>query len=330
VTRSRPLRGAIVGAGLMGRWHAHAVARLGHSVAAVVDPDRSRAAALASQYDNCVPATALATAPAVDVVHVCTPLGSHVDVAREAIARGAHVIVEKPFAETATETALVLRLAQSSGRLVAPVHQFLFQRGIGESQRALPAIGVPLHVDFVACTAGASHLAVAEQDRIAMEIVPHPLSLIARLVSPKLADVEWQVRHTAPGELRVQGALLETTIAILISTRGRPTTNMLRLIGAGGTVHVDLYHGFATLTRGRATRAGKVLQPFLGSGATFLRAAMNLARRGAAGEPAYPGLRDLIARFYAAVQSGGPAPISPDECLAVAQAMERIGAALSR
>jgi predicted dehydrogenase len=325
-----PLRAAIVGAGLMGRWHAHAVARLGHTVAVVVDRDPARAAALASRYRGCEAAATFASAPAVDVVHVCTPVGTHVELARESIASGAHAIVEKPLADTAADTNQLLALAQSRGRLIVPVHQFVFQRGVQQAARALPALGPLLHVDFVGCTAGASHLDEQGRDRIAREILPHPLSLVARLVSPAIDAAEWHVRHPGAGEVRVDGVIGGITVSMLVSTGGRPTRNALRLIATHGTVRIDLYHGCATIIRGRATRTEKVLQPFVEGTATLASAATNLARRAIAREPAYPGLRQLIDRFYVAARSDGPAPLSPQECLAVAHTMDAIGARLNR
>jgi predicted dehydrogenase len=324
VTADRRLRGAIVGAGLMGRWHADAIARSGHIVAAVVDPDGARADALASRYPQARGASRLAAVEAVDVVHVCTPLATHVAVAREALGRGCHVISEKPLAPSATETRDLIDLAQASGRMIVPVHQFLFQRGVERALRALPAIAPLLHVDFAICTAGASHLEAPERDRLVLEILPHPLSLVARLVSPAIAGTPWQVRRSGPGELRADTILDSTTVSILISAGCRPTTNTMRLLGARGTLHLDLFHGFAFATRGRTTRTGKALQPFV-TGATMLVAATaNLARRAVAREAAYPGLRDLVGRVYTSARSGGAPPITTDEALAVAIATDLI------
>jgi predicted dehydrogenase len=313
----------------MGRWHAAAVARAGHAVAAIIDSDESRAAALAVRYPGSAAGTALAAVRDADVVHVCTPLGTHMPLAREALAMGAHVIVEKPLAETVKETRELLALAAANARLIIPVHQFLFQRGVQQAIGTMPALGRVLHIDFTACTAGAFGLSESEHARVAREILPHPLSLLARLVSPTLAGADWQVRYAGCGELRVHGELAGATLSILISTGGRPTTNILRLIGTRGTIQLDLFHGFAMVARGRATRAGKVLQPFLTSGGTFYAATRNLVWRAAAREPAYPGLRRLIAAFYAAAQSGTAAPISPDELLAVAIAAEHINSQAS-
>ncbi len=311
----------------MGRWHAHAVVQAGHAVVAVVDPEAARAAELAARHSGAQPAPDLAAALAsgrVEVVHVCAPLALHARLIEEALRAGCHVVAEKPLAPDAATTRALLALADERERLLVPVHQFLFQRGVLDALELLPAIGPILHLDAVACTAGAAQLDAAGRDRVAAEVLPHPLALARRFLGPRLGSADWYTRHPAPGELRADTVIGETTIAILVSTGGRPTTNQLRVIGARGTVQVDLFHGFATTLHGRATRVGKISQPFVASGATFMRAATNLVRRAMAREPAYPGLRTLISRFYAAAARRSAAPISAEETLDVALALERI------
>jgi len=310
----------------MGRWHAAAISQSGHTVRAIVDPDTARATTLASRYPGSHVASTLAAISDVDVVHICTPLDSHVALTREALEHGRHVVVEKPVARSASETKTLIDLAAANQRLMVPVHQFLFQRGVRRAVKMLPTIAPLLHVDVIVCTAGASGLGSSGRDQVVLEILPHPLSLTARLVSHAIVDANWHVRHTGPGELRVDGAIEGTTVAALISAGGRPTLNAMRLIGARGTIHVDLFHGFASITRGRTTRAGKILQPFISSGSILAAAASNLARRVVTRESAYPGLRDLVDAVYQAAVSGGAPPISPDECLAVAMAIDQIRA----
>lgn len=326
----RPLRATIIGAGLMGRWHAHALTHAGHTVVAVVDSNLDRAATIARTHSGASASATLAESSEADVVHVCTPLGSHVGIALEAIARGAHVIVEKPLASSPDETSRVLDRASAAGVLVVPVHQFPFQRGVVEALKSMQAIGKVLHVDFTACTAGAAGSSDAEQDRVALEVLPHPMSLLAQLVSPSITDVAWSVSHTRPGELRTHGVLGGASVSVVISTHGRPTTNQMRIIGEHGTIAIDLYHGFSVTTHGRATRAGKVTQPFVNAASQFGAAAGNLARRAAAREPAYPGLRELVRAFYDAVIDGKPAPISPKETMAVANAVASVEQLMER
>ncbi len=326
----RPLRATIVGAGLMGRWHAHAVARAGHTVVAVVDRDPERAAALARTHAGARWFATLGNSNDADVVHVCTPLSSHVALALESIDRGAHVIVEKPLANTPEDTARILDRAAAAGVLTVPVHQFPFQQGVIDALHSLATIGSVLHVDFTSCTAGAAGRSDDEQDRVALEVLPHPLSLLARLVSPDIAGVDWTAAHMRPGELRASGVLSGTTISVVISTGGRPTANQMRIIGEQGTIAIDLYHGFSVTTHGRATRAGKVTQPFVNATAQLAAATGNLLKRAAAREPAYPGLRELIRQFYDAAASGGTAPISSRDTLAVATGVAAIQRQMDR
>ncbi len=322
-----PLRAAIVGAGLMGRWHAHAVARAGHAVVAVLDADAARASALTARHAGArvvADLAQLADDGPVDVVHICTPLPTHASLVRDALMRGYHVLAEKPLADSAAETASLLTLADVHGRLLAPVHQMLFQRGVQAVPAYLARIGPLLHVDFTACTAGAAHRPVYERDQVVREVLPHPLSLAARLAGVDVSTVAWRTCVSQPGELRVDGMVQETTVSMLISTGGRPTTNTVRLIGARGTVSIDLFHGFATCVMARDTRAGKLMLPFVSSGAVLTAATTNLVRRAIDREPAYPGLAALVRRFYGAVRTGTEAPVSARETLEVARAMDVI------
>jgi predicted dehydrogenase len=314
----------------MGRWHAHAIARAGHHVAAIIDPDAERASTLARAHPHAQVSRTLADADTVDVVHVCTPLGSHVAISIEALSRGAHVIVEKPLASDATTTEMLLDRASMAGLLIVPVHQFLFQRGVLRAQRELSDIGPLIHADITICTAGAAGKSEAEQDRVALEVLPHPLALFARLVSPRIADIDWAVRNPAPGELRVDAVLNGVCLSATVSTGGRPTINQLRLVGRRGTATVDMFHGFTVTTRGRATRVGKIAQPFIGGASLLVHASTNLVLRTVQREPAYPGLGELVRQFYVAVATGSGPPISREETLGVALALASIQARMSR
>jgi hypothetical protein len=135
------------------------------------------------------------------------------------------------------------------------------------------------------------------------------------------------VAHSAPGELRCTASGGGLTASILISARGRPTRNTLRVIGEGGTAHLDLFHGFAVLERGSASRSYKIGRPLALAARTFAAAARNLAGRALRGETAYPGLRGLVAAFHRAVRHDWPSPIAPFEALEVARARDELLAA---
>jgi predicted dehydrogenase len=325
------VRAAVVGAGLMGRWHASELPRAGGALVAVADSDAAAAASLAHSHPGVSafsdPATMLREA-APEVVHLCTPTASHVELTERCLEAGAHVLVEKPLAPDAAATGALLERAEQRGLMLCPVHQYPFQSGVAQARRALPDLGRPVLVEATACSAGGEHLPDSPLDEIAGEILPHPLSLLALLLEPAVDRLAWSATRPAEGEVRAGAAVDGATVSISISMRGRPTRNELRLIAEAGTLHLDLFHGYAFAERGSVSRLDKALRPFAASAARVGAAGANLALRAVRREPAYPGLRELIRGFYSAVREGGSSPVPPDEALAVARARDAILSAL--
>lgn len=325
---ARPrLRAAIIGSGLMGRWHGVAVRHAGGLVTAVFDVDSGRAADLATRLRAPVAESLERAIEACDVVHVCTPMDTHVPIVTRALAQGRSVLCEKPVTDGPDAIRALLAEAERRRVLLVPTHQFLFQRAVVRAQWILPALGEILHLDTIACTAGAAGFAPGRADRVALDILPHPLSLIERLIPGSLANTEWRVVGRAPGEIRAAAAVGGTSLGILVSCAGRPPINQLRIVLEKGTVVVDLFHGFLTVDRGRPSRWQKIGQPFTASARMFGAAAVNLAGRVINRELAYPGLRELVRAFYTAISGDGPSPIPAVETIAVADACDRIRAA---
>jgi predicted dehydrogenase len=317
-------RAAIVGAGLMGSWHAEAAARAGARVAVVVDRDVARARALAARFRGCEPVTDVAAAiAAADVVHICTPIDTHAALAASALEARRHVFLEKPVAPTADETARLLALADARGVLLCPAHQFIFQHGVQMALRRLPEIGSLRHIDFTICSAGAAH-GTASPDVVAGEVLPHPLSLLSRLVRAELATLDWSVHQPLPGELRALATIGSASVSVTVSMGGRPTVNRGTITGTAGTIELDLFHGYAVIARGDVSRARKMAAPFVRAASLGAAAAINITGRALKRQPAYPGLWELVDAFYAAARTGGPSPISAAETLDVARGCERL------
>ena len=62
----------------------------------------------------------------VDVVSVCTPPGSHAQIACDALESGCHVLLEKPMAPSLEECDLILEAAQKHNRVISVVGQSRF------------------------------------------------------------------------------------------------------------------------------------------------------------------------------------------------------------
>jgi predicted dehydrogenase len=147
-----PLRIAILGAGMVARYHAQAIAATpGTRLVAVSRFDASKAAASASEFS--VPCEtseeALLARPDVDAVCICTPSGQH---ARETIAAaraGKHVLVEKPMALNLADADAMVEACRSAGVVLAvalqrrtePAYQ-LVHRAIQDGLLGRPVLGM--------------------------------------------------------------------------------------------------------------------------------------------------------------------------------------------
>ncbi|MDE3091334.1 MAG: Gfo/Idh/MocA family oxidoreductase [Chloroflexota bacterium] len=321
-----PIRVGIVGAGLMGRWHAHEVPRAGGRLIAVADIDSPSAERLAhaSHALAFVSVDDLFAQIKIDVLHVCTPPETHAELAERALSAGVHVVVEKPLAPDFETTERLLKLAQSTGRLLIPVHQFAFQRGVSSALARLKQIAPLIHLDVTIATAGGEGKDDDARGSLISEILPHPLTLLYRFLPRGLEGVVWNVCRPMPGELRVMGRAERIGLTINLSTRARPTRNLLTVMGERGFVQVDLFHGFAVFENGTVSRAQKILHPIAWSARSFIAANQNLILRAWRNEPAYPGLRELIGAVYRSISVDSPAPIASAEILAVARARDEL------
>ena len=318
---TRPLRVGIVGAGLMGQWHAHAARKAQGHIVAIVDRNLSAASRLAGQcggVEACADITELLSRASCDLVHICTPIATHEEIAGIAIEAGKHVLIEKPATPDAKGTQRLIQLAASRAVLICPVHQFIFQQGVMKARRLLDRIGGVLHLEATFCTAGGVGRQERELDSIVAEILPHPLSLAQVFLPGGMVPDSWMRLRPRVGEFRAMTEIGGVTASILISLQARPSQCTLKIFGATGTIHLDLFHGYAFIEPGEVSKERKIVRPFDLAARRLVAASINLSKRALSREPAYPGLTRLVAEFYEAVRTGRPAPISTEAMLNVA------------
>ena len=322
------MKAAIAGAGLMGAWHARAAQHAGAAVVLVIDPDESRGKALARRFAGArwsADADSIANA-GVEAAHVCTPLSDHEASVGRAIAAGVSCLVEKPLGPDSASTQRLLELARARGVIVCPSHQYLYQRGVMKAVAAAGSIGPLRQCLALCCTAGAER--GFDPASLAADILPHHLAIFRRLSGDRFTPLLWRASSVRPGELSAWAADEDTAYSIVVSTAGRPTRNEVELIGDGGTLRIDLFHGFAVQSGSRVSRASKAARPLVSAAATFASATYNLARRAVDRETAFPGLRELVCRFYDSVRTRSQSPIGSGETLDVAIARDAIIGAL--
>lgn len=315
---------AIIGAGLMGRWHLETARSLGARVLAVIDPDLDAANRLAARapgakaYDGL---EAVLDTDDVRVAHLCTPLETHRHLVLRLIAGGVHAFVEKPFTETAEEAQDLLQRANHAQVQICPVHQYAFQAAMDRAVARLPVLGRPRRLDINICSAGAGD-DPSRRNEIVADILPHPISILQRL-RPDLSveKLAWQTQSSGPGEFFATSCTGELLVSFFISLNVRPTCFEINIQAEGGSIELDGFHGFSIEKSGEASRSAKVMAPFSQSARRLFAASTNLANRALQNEKAYAGLRALTRRFYESVAAGenGLKPISDETILASAR-----------
>lgn len=142
---------AVVGVGLIGPRHTQSVARCDNAkLLCLIDPTPSVQSAAKSFQ---VPAFAsisemLRDGHKPDAAIVCTPNRTHASIAKELIAAGIHVLVEKPISTTVQDGRELVNAARCNGKQLVVGHHRRFNPHITAAKRALAdgVIGRPIAV----------------------------------------------------------------------------------------------------------------------------------------------------------------------------------------
>jgi predicted dehydrogenase/nucleoside-diphosphate-sugar epimerase len=329
------LRVAFVGAGQMARTHLCALGRV--SVPAVAVGVHDRSGAQADQFAG------LARIPAFpsmqdllgetrpDVVHVCTPPAAHFEAAHAALAGGADVYVEKPFALTTADALRLLDLARAHGRLVCAGHQLLrdpaFDALLTRAADLGGLVQADSHFAFRPAGAGLSRAGARALAQQLVDVLPHPLyaliAVLERLGPPEAAiEIDW-VRG-GPSDLHAILRAGDVVGRLSVTLRGRPVASSITVTGTRGALTCDLVRSIVVGAGNPGTEAlEKVLNPIVEGLQLVSRTARSVSARVRHGV-SYPGLAEMIDAFYGAVVHGGDSPVSPGHLLRVTRIFEEL------
>ena len=180
-----PLRIAVVGAGNLGRHHARLLAESPSTeLVAVVDILPERAEAVAGPLG--VPAlTDFRTVlDQVEAISVVTPTRTHHAIAKEALAAGRHVIIEKPITSTVAQARDLIEVAESRNLTLQVGHVERFNA-------AVLALGEHLLAPRFVESHRLGPLAVQVQDvGVVLDLMIHDLDLILTLVHSPVASID--------------------------------------------------------------------------------------------------------------------------------------------
>lgn len=348
------LKIAVIGCGKIADSHIEQIRAIGcGDVVAVCDREPLMAEQLAQRWS--VPgihtdALAMLQSVRPDVVHIATPPDSHVLLATMALEHGCHVFVEKPFALTAADAAVILEAAARAGKRVSVNYLYNFESPALELQALLDEgrIGRVVHLESnygynLAGDYGVAVLSDPEHwvHRLPGKLFHNVLDHVLAKVAPHVGD-EFSLQATAfrlrpdsgnpvldamSDELRfiVKGAN-GVTASGSVSAHAKPVAHTLRVFGTADSVELD--YAARTLVRSarqtQPSAIGRLFPPFVQTRQYCRNGWRNVADFGRAKSHYFQCMRVLLARFYGAIEGRDEDPVAPAHVLRVCRMIDMI------
>ena len=313
-----PLRVGVVGVGSHGSRHARLYAEVdGARLVGVYDILPERSAAVVRECGTTAFPSLERLLDEVDAVSVVVPTSAHLEVALVALARGRHLLVEKPMTATTAEAEQLVAAAAAAGVVLQVGHVERFNRVL---RAAAPYLGTPVYVesDRVA-PFHPRNLDVA----VVQDLMIHDLDLVLWLIREPVVDVRASGIAVVSPHIDIATARIEFAsgaVANLTASRlARDRVRRLRIFQPAGYFSLDLAAGTGEFIR---LRPGAVAA--LTAGTKDLLAAIEQVKLKA--KDAQPLVLELQS-FVDTVRTGGaPAVSGRDGLAAVALAARVLGA----
>jgi predicted dehydrogenase len=315
---SRPVRIGVVGAGSLGYHHVRILRDLpGAQLVGFYERSADRAATVSAELG--VPAAASLTGllDATDAVTIVVPTPAHHAVAKTALERGNHVLIEKPIAVSLEEADEVLALARRAGVIVQTGHVERFNRAI---RAALPYVNSPR---FVESNRLAPFNPRGSDVAVVLDLMIHDIDLVRTVAGGHVTSLEAVGVPVLTPFVDIANARLtfdSGAVANITASRvSRDRTRKLRMFQASGYLSLDLGTGSGEFYRLRSNLDLPTLSKAPMAIDDFVE---RIPLEAPDGEP----LRLEFESFIAAIRGAGPVVVTGEdgrEALAVALGIVR-------
>lgn len=332
-------RTGIVGAGYVSAHHLRALRSIPSvAVVGIADLDIKRAETIARAFNisEAYGSTEKLFAAGVDVVHVLTPPASHAGVAISALGAGAHVLVEKPMADSPDQCRQMIAAATASERSLCVVHSARLDPTVlyGMKIVATGRIGKVLSIDFHRSSdyppwpGGRLPPQYRKGSYPFQDIGIHGLAIAeAFLGEVKSAVIDFRSTNSDPNllfdEWNATVQCERGQARLYLSWNVRPIRSHVIVHGTRGVLEIDCF-----LQTCRATNllpgpkfASPVVCSMLNAATDLGQIPLNVARFMTGRLPGSPGIHQNVHDFYAALGAGDPVPVPPEEGLRLVVAM---------
>jgi len=344
-----PVSAAIIGCGMIAESHLKILQTMKNAaVLAVCDANIDTAGALAEKhkipnvYDD---PEEMLEKEAPRIVHILTPPQSHLELAKLAMRRGAHVYVEKPMAMNLAEAREMVEYAERYGMTLCVGHNHLFDPVMVKARKLVEtgAVGDVIWVESYygfdlgnnraaryMQPGGGRHWTFKIPGGLYQNLAPHPLSVALDVLGKPekvvaKADPTRVVPHQPTDELRIFMDGPKGSGVAIVSLAASPRFQYLDIHGTRMRLTVDLLNKWIIregVIRGLPKPISRAFSN-LRHGLTVLwGTAMGTLKVLLKKWTPYDGMGLLIKEYYASIQEDRDPPVSMDEALASMEVME--------
>jgi len=244
------IRAAVVGVGYLGRFHAQKYAQAqGCQLVAVVDTRPEARAEVGAELSTDALADHRQLLGSVDAVSVATPTPAHFEIARDFLAAGAHVLVEKPITETPAEARELIALAAAAKRILQVGHLERFNAAILAAE---PYLKSP---NFVECNRMAPYRERGTDVNVVLDLMIHDIDLLQTIVGAPIATIDAVGTPVFSDEIDIANARIRFAngcVANVTASRvSMKTERKLRIFEDDAYLSLDLHQKVMTLIRKR-------------------------------------------------------------------------------
>ncbi len=247
VKAERPVRVAVIGAGVFGGFHAAKYAgNPDVELIAVVDVDRAKAEAIAARHDVAASTDLDAILGQVDAVSITAPAGTHYRIARQALEAGVHCLVEKPLALRSDHAADLVRLARAKGLVLQVGHQ---ERYVFSQFGVLSRDEKPVYVE---CRRAGPFSGRCMDVSVVMDLMIHDLDLVHQVLPGAIrsttADAEFvhgDLADEVTADLSFESG---AEVRLFASRNADEKQRSMRLVYLDGEIFIDFVNRTLTNT----------------------------------------------------------------------------------
>jgi predicted dehydrogenase len=245
-----PLRTAVVGSGYLGRFHAQKYAALADArLVGVVDSSAAAREAVARETGTQAFADHRELLGLVDAVSIVTPTPTHFAIARDFLAAGVDVLVEKPITVTQAEGAELVALAARTGRILQVGHLERFNAAVLAAE---PYLASPR---FIECQRLAPFKERGTDVNVVLDLMIHDIDIVQSIVDSPVESVDAIGTPVFSGAVDIANARLRFAngcVANVTASRvSMKTERKLRVFRDDAYLSIDLQQKILTVIRRR-------------------------------------------------------------------------------